>query len=106
MSEKLIHNKYIISKREIVEVKILVVKKSKEFPEGLKYSFVYIKDGKRELGYDNERGKGHHKHYKGKEEKIEFKNIYTLQEKFEKEVEKIITEEEKWKPNLKIIGLL
>ena len=92
MPEKLIHNKYIISKREIVEVKVWRVEKSQEFPEGLKYSFAYIKDGKRVLGYDNERGKGHHKHYKGKEEKIEFKDIYTLQEKFEKEVEKLIKE--------------
>jgi len=55
----------------------------------LKYSFVYIKDGKRILGYDNERAKRHHRHYKGKEEKIDFKDIYVLQRKFEEEVENL-----------------
>ena len=32
-------------------------------PFGIKYSVVYIKDGKRVLGYDNAEGKGDHKHY-------------------------------------------
>jgi hypothetical protein len=27
-----------------------------------KYSLVYVRDGKRVVGYDNERGKGDHKH--------------------------------------------
>jgi len=29
-----------------------------ERPHGLKYRLVYVKDGKRLVGYDNERGKG------------------------------------------------
>ncbi|MBI4595217.1 MAG: hypothetical protein HY730_02440, partial [Candidatus Tectomicrobia bacterium] len=35
---------------------------SKDFPEGIKYAFAYIHKGRRILGYDNERAKGHHKH--------------------------------------------
>jgi len=35
------------------------VPKSNDFPEGIKYAFVYIHHGKRILGYDNERAKGH-----------------------------------------------
>ena len=46
-------------------MKVWKVPKSKDFPDGVKYSFVYIHNGKRVLGYDNERGKGHHKHIKG-----------------------------------------
>lgn len=39
---------------------------------GLKYSLVYIVDGKRIVGYDNERGKGDHRHYGAKEEPYAF----------------------------------
>jgi hypothetical protein len=37
--------------------------KSEDKPFGVKYSIVYIKDGKRLVGYDNAEGKGDHKHY-------------------------------------------
>ena len=33
-----------------------------ERPYGLKYRLVYIVAGKRRVGYDNEKGKGDHKH--------------------------------------------
>jgi hypothetical protein len=33
-----------------------------ERPHGLKYRLYYGKDGKRLVGYDNERGKGDHRH--------------------------------------------
>lgn len=33
-----------------------------ERPHGLKYRLVYIVAGKRRVGYDNEKGKGDHKH--------------------------------------------
>lgn len=34
----------------------------------LKYSLVYVVDGKRVIGYDDERGKGDHRHYRDREE--------------------------------------
>jgi hypothetical protein len=39
---------------------------------GLKYSLVYIVGGQRIVGYDNERGKGDHRHYGDREEPYEF----------------------------------
>jgi hypothetical protein len=36
-----------------------------ERPHGLKYRLVYVKNGKRLVGCDNERGKGDHKHIGG-----------------------------------------
>lgn len=36
---------------------------SPERPHGLKYRLYYGKDGQRIIGYDNERGKGEHRHY-------------------------------------------
>ena len=34
---------------------------------GLKYSLFYGREGAREIGYDNERGKGDHRHFQGVE---------------------------------------
>jgi len=39
---------------------------------GLKYSLFYGRPGVREVGYDNERGKGDHRHVEGKEEPYSF----------------------------------
>nr|WP_286208987.1 DUF6516 family protein [Azospirillum sp. A1-3] len=38
----------------------------------LKYSLVYIVNGERVVGYDNERGKGDHRHYGPREEPYSF----------------------------------
>lgn len=54
---------------------------------------VYIKvdqgGGKRVLGYDNERGEGHHRHYFDKEEVIEFKGREELVRRFFEDVRKL-----------------
>ncbi len=49
-----------------------------ERPHGLKYRLVYIKDGKRVVGYDNERGKGDHRHIRNRESAYTFRNIDQL----------------------------
>ena len=49
---KILHTKEIKGE-EVVEIKIWQVPKSDDKPFGIKYSIVYIKDGKRVLGYDN-----------------------------------------------------
>lgn len=41
------------------------------------------------LGYDNERGKGDHKHYYNKEEEINFDNWNELVEMFEEDVKSL-----------------
>ncbi len=89
MSELIFYEKRILSEKELIEMKIWRVTKSEDFPDKVKYSFVYIKNKERVLGYDNERGKGHHRHYKDKEIKIIFKNPETLLNQFKKEVEKL-----------------
>ena len=47
---------------DIVEMKIWEVPRAGKTPEGLKYSLVYVRGGKRLIGYDNGEGKGHHRH--------------------------------------------
>ncbi len=43
-----------------------------ERPHGLKYSLFYGRPGERIVGYDNERGKGDHRHYREREEPYVF----------------------------------
>ena len=76
-----------------MEIKIWRIPKSEDFPEGIKYSMAYIRVGtekaERVLGYDNEKGKGHHRHYFDREEKIAFKDWNELVEMFKKDVERL-----------------
>jgi Family of unknown function (DUF6516) len=52
-----------------------------------KYSLVYVVSGRRALGYDNERGKGDHRHFAGREESFIFSSIEQLLARFTTEVE-------------------
>ena len=54
----------------------------------IKYSLVYIVDGRRVVSFDNERGKGDHCHLDGKERSYRFINIDQLVNDFIQEVDK------------------
>lgn len=45
---------------------------------GLKYSLFYGRPGVREVGYDNERGKGDHRHFQGVEAAYAFSSVERL----------------------------
>jgi hypothetical protein len=60
---------------------------------GLKYSLYYGKDGARIVGYDNERGKGDHRHYGDRQEDYVFTTIDQLVADFLDDVEKQRTRE-------------
>ena len=62
---------------------------SKDKPHGLKYSLVYIQNGKRIIGFDNAEGKGDHKHHRGKEYGYDFTNVDNLIKDFYNMIEKI-----------------
>ena len=49
---------------------------------GFKYRAVYIVDGQRRVGFDNERGKGDHCHLDGQEIPYEFRGVEQLVEDF------------------------
>lgn len=53
-----------------------------------KYRLVYIVNGERAVGYDNERGKGDHRHIGGREKPYRFVDVPTLIRDFMKDVEK------------------
>jgi hypothetical protein len=52
----------------------------------LKYRLFYGRPGERIVGYDNERGKGDHKHVGGVETAYEFISIESLLDDFERDV--------------------
>jgi hypothetical protein len=49
---------------------------------GYKYRAVYVLDGQRIVGFDNERGKGDHRHLDGKELPYSFTSVEQLVEDF------------------------
>ena len=49
---------------------------------GLKYSLFYGRPGVREVGYDNERGKGDHRHFQGVETAYAFTGVEQLMADF------------------------
>jgi hypothetical protein len=53
---------------------------------GLKYRLFYGCRGSRIVGYDNERGKGDHRHIDGREEPYQFVSIRKLIDDFEADI--------------------
>ena len=51
---------------------------SDERPHGLKYSLFYGRAGERIVAYDNETGKGDHRHYRDREGSYAFTDVETL----------------------------
>jgi hypothetical protein len=49
-----------------------------ERPHGLRYRLAYAVDGERVVGYDNETGKGDHKHLGKRELSYRFADVETL----------------------------
>jgi hypothetical protein len=49
---------------------------------GLKYSLLYGRPGIRDVGYDNERGKGDHRHFRGVETVYRFTTVEQLMADF------------------------
>jgi hypothetical protein len=59
-----------------------------ERPHGLKYSLFFGRVGERIIGYDNEAGKGDHRHYRGREEPYNFRSFDQLIADFQADVRK------------------
>jgi len=54
---------------------------------GLKYSLFYGRPGFRAVGYDNERGKGDHRHFRGIETDYRFTSVEQLIDDFWSDVQ-------------------
>ena len=57
-------------------------------PHGLKYRLYFGRGGKCLVRYDNESGKGDHRHIKGREESYRFISVARLRHDFEADIKK------------------
>jgi len=88
MAEEIIVRKRDSTKKggfsEIVAWKVPV---SDSYPEGIKYSFTYIKDEKRILAIDNYNSEGHHIHIEDMKFPFDFIDLETTRKIFKRLVE-------------------
>lgn len=86
---RIFYDKAILVDGSIVEMSIWKLPKpSTERPHGLRYSLFFGRDGKRIVGYDNEQGKGDHRHIKDTESAYRFENVEQLVADFLTDVER------------------
>ena len=80
MVARLIENqKLTLDDGSIIQIKIWrLPAETVERPHGLKYSLFYGRPGERIIGYDNETGKGDHRHYREREESYGFATFEAL----------------------------
>ncbi len=93
MKATLIHRSRTAYKAGIIEAVVWQVPQPvppSEHP--YKYRLVYVVDGERVVGYDNERGKGDHKHLLGEELPYTFKGPDQLMVDFLADVEGVSNE--------------
>jgi hypothetical protein len=84
------HDKQVLSDGTLVEMKIWHVPKpvaGSRHP--FKYSLFYGRDGERLVGYDNERGKGDHRHVAGRQEPYAFTTVEQLIEDFKADIHRV-----------------
>lgn len=79
MNAELIFSKKRFHGKGIIEMVIWKLPtKTRERPHGLKYRLVYVVNGERLVGYDNEQGKGDHKHIGSAEIRYSFAGVDIL----------------------------
>jgi len=89
-----LHEKQVEEDGSIVEAKIWTVPSSSLYPDGVKFSLVYIRSGSRMVGYDNAHGRAH-RHYRGETQPYRFLTIQALLRDFQRDLNRIKQEENK-----------
>jgi len=88
-AELLYHSKKVNPDGDTIEIKIWKVPASEDKPFGVKYSFVFIRDGKRIIGYDNAERKGDHRHIGDREIPYNFTTVKKLFDDFYRDLEEV-----------------
>ena len=93
MSDDIFDHKYVEDNGDVVEMHFRHVQITKENPEGVSYRSVYIRNGKRLVGYDNENHSksesNHHKHVKDRLIPYKFIDEWQLYTDFSEDIDKI-----------------
>ena len=89
-ARRIFYDKTLLPDGSIVEMVIWQLPSpSDDRPHGLKYRLFYGREGKRIVGYDNERGKGDHKHLLDVEKRYKFISVEKLIADFLADIERI-----------------
>jgi hypothetical protein len=84
------HEKFVYPDGAIIEGVIWELPApTAERPHGLKYRLYYGHNGKRLVGYDNEHGKGDHRHWQGEELPYAFVSVEQLWNDFMADVRRL-----------------
>ena len=80
MAAKLLHrSRYVYHDGALREMVLWQVPRTAHHPDGLKYRLYYgDAEGRCLVRYDNERGKGNHRHFGDTEKPYVFRNVETL----------------------------
>ena len=83
----LLHEKVVLADDSIIEIVLWrLPQPTPDRPHGLKYRLYYGRHGACLVRYDNETGKGDHRHVGGREMQYEFKSVEQLRKDFERDV--------------------
>ena len=78
-AELLFHQRIVYDDGAIIEMKLWHIPSPlPPSAHNLKYSLFYGRPGVREIGYDNERGKGDHRHFRDVETAYKFDTVAQL----------------------------
>ncbi len=89
-ARKVLHKKTKFEDGAIREMVIWQLSETtKNRPHGIKYRLYYGKEGQRLVGYDNETGKGDHRHFLGKEFPYKFENVEKLLADFKDDIQSV-----------------
>jgi hypothetical protein len=79
--------KQLLDDGAIIEIKVWKLPEpTVERPHGFKYSLFFGRNGRRLVGYDNEKGKGDHRHYGRREEPYVFVSLEKLINDFQADI--------------------
>ncbi len=88
-AKRIFYDKAVLPDGAVVEMVIWQLPYiTTERPHGLKYSLFYGRDGQRIVGYDNELGKGDHKHLRDVESRYQFVSVEKMVADFLNDVER------------------
>jgi len=90
-AKRIFGEKHVFSDGSIVEMIIWrLPPHTRERPHGIKYRLYYgSADSRSMVRYDNELGKGDHRHYEDVEKPYEFKNVESLVGDFMRDISKV-----------------
>jgi hypothetical protein len=83
----LLHEKVVLLDDSVIEIVLWrLPRPTLDRPHGLKYRLYYGRHGVCLVRYDNEAGKGDHRHVGGREMPYEFKSVEQLRRDFERDI--------------------